>query len=89
MNDQLENSNIEIIKLKQRVYQVEQDIADLKPLLGETIRQEEHYKQIMDTLNEVKEDVKEMKKNPVKYLDYIIMVVISGVVGFIFKIFGG
>lgn len=80
---------IELIKLKQRMYELEKDMADLKPLTTEMVRHEEYYKQIISTLNEVKEDICDMKKSPWKYLDYVIMVIISTFIGFLFKHFGG
>lgn len=81
-----------IAELKHRVNQLEKNYDDLKeilePIKEENIRQDEHYKQIMQTLNEVKDDVKELKNRPSKFLDYIYMTVISAVISFVITTMG-
>ena len=82
-----------IARLEQRVSQLEKEHSEMKeviePIKEDNIRNDEHYKQIMTTLNEVKNDVKELKNRPSKFLDYIYMTVISAVISFIITKFGG
>lgn len=82
-----------IARLEQRVSQLEKEHSEMKeviePIKEDNIRNDEHYKQIMATLNEVKNDVKELKNRPSKFLDYIYMTIISAVISFIITKFGG
>ena len=82
-----------IARLEQRVSQLEKEHSEMKeviePIKEDNIRNDEHYKQIITTLNEVKNDVKELKNRPSKFLDYIYMTVISAVISFIITKFGG
>lgn len=82
-----------IIKLEHRVTQLEKEYLEMKeilePIKEDNIRNDEHYKQIMATLIEVKDDVKELKNRPNKFLDYIYMTVMSAVISFIITKFGG
>ena len=82
-----------IARLEQRVSQLEKEHSEMKeviePIKEDNIRNDEHYKQIMATLNEVKCDVKELKNRPSKFLDYIYMTIISAVISFIITKFGG
>lgn len=84
---------IEMIGLRQRVSDLEQDLKELKPLQGDTIALKEQCKQILFTLNEVKEDVKDMKKSPANFLDKVVTALVSSVVGgiivFMLNIFKG
>ena len=83
----------EILKLELRVSQLENDAKEfhkvLEPIREESIRQDEHYREIIRTLNELKCDVKELKDRPSKFIDYILMCIISAVIAFLFRIFGG
>lgn len=85
--------SIRLAKLEERVASLEEDAKEfhkiLEPIRDETIRQDEHYKQILATLNEVKDDVKDLKNRPSKFLDYIYMTIISAVISFIITKFGG
>lgn len=82
----------DITELKYKVKQLEINYADLKeilePIKEENIRQDEHYKQIMETLNEVKSDVKDLKNRPSKFLDYIYMTVMSALISFVISMMG-
>ena len=82
-----------IARLEQRVSQLEKEHSEMKeviePIKEDNIRNDKHYKQIITTLNEVKNDVKELKNRPSKFLDYIYMTVISAVISFIITKFGG
>ena len=82
-----------IARLEQRVSQLEKEHSEMKeviePIKEDNIRNDEHYKQIMTTLNEVKNDVKELKNRPSKFLDYIYMTIMSAVISFIITKFGG
>lgn len=85
--------DVKIAKLEQRVTQLEADAKEfhkiLEPIKVNNIRNDEHYKYITETLNEIKEDVKELKNRPSKFLDYIYMTLISLGIAFLFKLFGG
>lgn len=82
-----------IARLEQRVSQLEKEHTEMKeilePIKEDNIRNDEHYKQIIDTLNEVKSDVKDLKNRPSKFLDYIYMTIMSAVISFIITKFGG
>lgn len=82
----------DIVKLDLRVSKLEEDAKEfhkiIEPIRERSIRLDEHYTAIMKTLNEVKDDVKELKDRPSKLFDYLIMCIISGIVAFLFKIFG-
>ena len=81
----------DIIKLELRVSKLEKDAEEfhkvLEPIRERSIRLDEHYTSIMTTLNEVKDDVKELKDRPSKFFDYIIMCILSSIIAFLFKIF--
>lgn len=83
----------ELLKLDLRVSKLEKDAEEfhkiLEPIKEETIRQEEHYREIIRSLNELKSDVKELKDRPSKFVDYVWMCIISCVVAFLFKFIGG
>lgn len=82
----------DIIKLDLRVTKLEEDAKEfhkvLEPIREKSIRLDEHYSAIMTTLNEVKDDVKELKDRPSRFIDYIIMCVISAIIAFLFKFLG-
>lgn len=83
----------DIIKLDLRVSKLEKDAEEfhkvLEPIREESIRQDEHYREIIRTLNELKCDVKELKDRPSKFIDYVLMCIISTVIAFLFRIIGG
>lgn len=85
--------DVKFARLEQRVTALENDAKEfhqlLEPIKSETIRHDEHYKQIISTLEEVKHDVKELKDKPSRLFDYIVMCFISSIVAIVFKIFGG
>lgn len=82
----------DMAELKHRIKQLEKNYEglkdDLEPIKEENIRQDEHYKQIMETLNEVKSDVKDLKNRPSKFLDYIYMTVMSALISFVISMMG-
>lgn len=84
--------DVQFARLEQRVSALEDNAKEihnlLEPIKDESIRHDEHYKQIISTLEEVKKDVKELKDRPTKFLDYIFMCIISTVIAFLFKHFG-
>ena len=84
--------DVKFARLEQRVSALEDDAKEfhkiLEPIKSETIRHDEHYKQIISTLEEVKYDVKELKDRPSKLFDYILMTIIASVISFVFKFFG-
>ena len=63
----------DIIKLELRVSKLEKDAEEfhkvLEPIREESIRQDEHYREIIRTLNELKCDVKELKDVLLKLKD--------------------
>lgn len=81
----------DIVKLDLRVSKLEEDAKEfhkiIEPIKERSIRLDEHYTSIMTTLNEVKDDVKELKDRPSKFFDYIIMCILSSIIAFLFKIF--
>lgn len=76
-------SDVEL--LKQRYKELKDNI---EPIKQDSIRADEKFKQIILTLNEVKEDVKILKDRPSKFFDYIIMAVMSAVIAYVFTHFG-
>lgn len=84
--------SMRLVKLEERVKQLEEDAKEfhkiLEPIKDSNIRNEEHYKQITDTLKEIKDDVKALKERPTRFLDFIITAVIAGVVSFIISNIG-
>jgi archaellum component FlaC len=85
--------DVKFARLEQRVTALEEDAKEfhklLEPIKTETVRHDEHYKQIISTLEEVKKDVKDLKDRPSKFFDYIAMCCISAIIALLFKIFGG
>lgn len=83
--------NIEISTLNRRVSSLEKEVESLKPLQVNTLLLQQQCKQIQDTLDEVKGDVKAMKQSPANFLDKVITAIVSSVVGgvvvFLFSIF--
>ena len=83
----------ELIIMKRDVEMLKQQYNDiqesLEPIERDNIKAEEKFKQIIDTLNEVKEDVKKIKDRPSKFFDYIIMALMSAGIAFLFTHFGG
>lgn len=83
-----ENIEAEVAGLKQRVYHLEQGQEDnknahtkiygeLKDIAKENTATEERYKQIMKNLEEIKEEIKNIKDKPSKRMDLIITAIIS------------
>lgn len=73
--------NIEFKAINNRVTNLEKEVEALKPLQINTLLLQQQCKQIQDTLNEVKEDVKDMKKSPANFLDKVVTALVSSVVG--------
>ena len=80
--------NIEIIEVKKDVETLKKEVAELKPLQLSHARQEEQYNHILQTLAELRADVQELKKRPVRIFDYIITVVIAAVISYVFTFLG-
>lgn len=85
--------DVKFARLEQRVSQLELKAEEfhkiLEPIKDETIRQDVHYEQITKTLEEIKADVKELKDRPITFLNYVLMAIISTIISFLFKHFGG
>ena len=80
----LMKNDIEMLKK-----QYEELQESIEPIEKDNIRTDEKFKQIIDTLDEVKNDVKILKDRPSKFYDYLIMVIMSSVIAFLFTHFGG
>ena len=83
----------ELLQLERRVQLLEEDNRDLRkalePIKENNIRNDEKYNQILNTLNEVRDDVKAFKARPVKFWDYVITTVIASAVAFLITHIGG
>lgn len=84
--------SMRLVQLEERVKQLEDDAKEfhkiLEPIKDSNIRNDEHYKQIMSTLMEVKEDVKTLKERPTRFLDFVITTVIAAVISFVISNIG-
>ena len=85
-----ENSLVaRVIKLEHEIEQIKAEISEIKPFKEQLIRQDEHYNQIMESLTELKEDIRQIKGRGAKFWDFSITAIISAIIGFfISKVFG-
>lgn len=76
-----------VIQLESRVAENKESIKDLEKRMqnqeGNNKVQEYQYKCIMDILNELKGDVKELKSEPKKKYDLWIAAIVTGLVGWL------
>lgn len=85
-----ENSILErVVKLEHKMEQLEENLEELKPFKEQVIRQDEHYNQIMLSLTELKDDVKQIKSRGARFWDYSITAIIAAIIGFVVSKFFG
>lgn len=79
MTKNLTNSelNLRLIEVEKDLEVVKSDIEELKPVLAYQIEQKVQYGHIMQTLEELRTDVKSIKDKPAVYWDKIITAIIS------------
>ena len=81
---------VRIEKLELEVEALKEEINTLDNLKETSLILKTQYQNIIQTLSEVREDVKTLKAKPIKYWDSIILALLAGVVGFIIsKVLGG
>lgn len=79
MTKNLTNSelNLRLIEVEKDLEVVKSDIEELKPVLAYQIEQKVQYGHIMQTLEELRTDVKSIKDKPNRYWDIIITVIVT------------
>lgn len=77
------NLNERVNRLEIEMEQMKSDIKTLEPLKEANVERKIQYDHIIETLEEVKQDVKTLQGKPSRVLDYIIMTVIASIVGYI------
>ena len=81
--------NLRLIEVEKDLEVVKSDIEELKPVLAYQIEQKVQYGHIMQTLEELRTDVKSIKDKPNRYWDIIITVIVTalatGLVSHFFK----
>lgn len=69
--------NLRLIEVEKDLEVVKSDIEELKPVLAYQIEQKVQYGHIMQTLEELRTDVKSIKDKPNRYWDIIITVIVT------------
>ena len=78
-----------IEKLELEVEALKEEVNTLDNLRETSVILKTQYQNIIQTLSEVREDVKTLKSKPAKYWESIILALLAGGIGFIIsKVFG-
>ena len=82
-NNSNEKLNERVSKLEFKVEEMDKTLEDLKMLPTKQATLEVQYSHILEKLDGIEKTVSDINRRPAKFWDYVICVIISGVVGFI------
>lgn len=75
--------NERVNRMEVEIEQIKLDIQTLEPLKEANVERKIQYDHIIETLEEVKLDVKTLQNKPSRVLDYITMTIIATIIGYV------
>ena len=75
-----DNLSNRVSKLEYEVIEIKEDLKSLEHLKEASIKSEVQYENIITSLEEIKQQVKEISTKPNKYWDTVITVVLTAVI---------